>query len=207
MSATPSLFDIPEEIGKGGGNQTDETALKGGQTPAPQNLRFCPCGYASPPNADRCCKCKKAFALPSLPACVRCKVEPWFSYDPQTDLYYIECQHCRDADTLIEQHTIEAAMKWWSKNNVLPTTHQLAFAAAYKHYCPEDKKFREKFYGDPSEADRKANHLLRGIASDKPTMTPERWGEARVKLQANDPKPEDLVASNAYAERLARGDF
>jgi hypothetical protein len=140
---------------KGGGNQTDETTHKRGQSPAPQNLQFCSCGYASAPNAKWCGKCKQAFSRPIV-----------------------------------------------SDTNV----HRLAFVAALRYYNLADGQFFARFALDPREADRKANEILLGVASDKPMMTTERWGEARMMLQAGDAaKYQDdvLVAIEAIGnERL-----
>jgi hypothetical protein len=71
---------------------------------------------------------------------------------------------------------------------IKPCPHRLAFVAALRYYNLADGQFFARFALDPREADRMANHLIRGVASDKPTMTRERWGEARVMLQADDAK-------------------
>jgi hypothetical protein len=84
-----------------------------------------------------------------------------------------------------------------------PNPHRLAFVAALRHYKLADGQFLTRYALDYREADRKANELLRGVASDKPEMTPERWGQARLILQANDPKPEHLTE----IKKLLGGDF
>lgn len=57
--------------------------------------------------------------------------------------------------------------------------HALAFRAAAKHYGHTDPALASD---DPAELARFANELLRGVRSDRPAMTPERWGEARAKV-------------------------
>ena len=75
--------------------------------------------------------------------------------------------------------------------------HRLAFVAALKHYRHADEAFLAKYAKDPEEADRMANHLLRGISSKSPLMTAARWGEARQILKEDDPNPENPKALDA----------
>lgn len=65
------------------------------------------------------------------------------------------------------------------------SVHALAFAAiALRHghtdksLTPIHKNTAGQNFFDERELARYANWLLRGVRSDRPTMTPERWAEA-----------------------------
>lgn len=68
--------------------------------------------------------------------------------------------------------------------------HAYAFVATARHYGHTDRALapvrvsaagRQEF--DEAELARFANELLRGVRSDRPAMTPERWAEASAKAR------------------------
>lgn len=77
-----------------------------------------------------------------------------------------------------------------SKRGYSVNAGMLAFIAQAKHHGQTDPCLKPlgtdsggRNLFDEAEVTRYANELLRGVRSTRPTMTPERWGEAIAKVR------------------------